>query len=130
MEVYCVSLRVGGFPAVKLGGAVPSPAGLQNLACRFPGTRLLSSVVLVTHTSPNHQGSSEYVRGRLESPKLSIPSSHVAIRALGIYTVICAYSFHTTVPTSAYLRRYPERWLLRQSLQSVASGWHLLNQPD
>ena len=49
------------------------------------------------------------------------------IRALAIYTATHPYSVHFIVPTSAYLRCYPERWLFRQSLRSVVCGWHLLN---
>ncbi|SFF26324.1 hypothetical protein SAMN05216167_13936 [Spirosoma endophyticum] len=34
---------------VKLSETVPGPAGLQNRACVFPRTRLLSELVVVTY---------------------------------------------------------------------------------
>jgi hypothetical protein len=92
------------------------PPLLQNRACHFHGTRLLSVVMRVTHTDwqvvPPWLGQSAFGGGRYDA----LPGRHQGLAlCLGSSPLTHSLTFHNTVLTSAYPGHYPGPWLLEGS---------------
>jgi hypothetical protein len=92
------------------------PPLLQNRACHFHGTRLLSVVMLVTHTwrqvVPPWLGKSAFGGGRHDA----LPGRHQGLAlCLGSSPLTHSLTFHNAVLTSAYPGHYPGPWLLEES---------------